>query len=103
MAARDAAAHLWQRTDLRPRDVDTAQLYDGFSFLTLAWLEALGFCAKGESGAFVEDGRIALGGELPLFATTNEKRPAGASARRETKSFPLKERQMALWVNFLTF
>jgi len=66
MAARDAAAHLWSRTDLKPADVDTAQLYDGFSFLTLAWLEALGFCKKGESGPFVEDGRIALGGALPL-------------------------------------
>ncbi len=67
MAARDAAAHLWTRTDLKPTDVDTAQLYDGFSFLTLAWLEALGFCGKGESGPFVEGGqRISLGGDLPL-------------------------------------
>jgi acetyl-CoA acetyltransferase len=67
MAARDAAAHLWSRTDLKPSDVDTAQLYDGFSFLTLAWLEALGFCGRGESGPFVEGGhRIGLGGELPL-------------------------------------
>ena len=67
MAARDAAAQMWTRTDLRPSDVGTAQLYDGFSFLTLAWIEALRFCRKGESGPFVEGGaRIALGGELPL-------------------------------------
>jgi acetyl-CoA acetyltransferase len=67
MAARDAAAHLWSRTDLTPSDVDTAQLYDGFSFLTLAWLEALGFCRRGESGPYVEGGeRIGLAGELPL-------------------------------------
>jgi acetyl-CoA acetyltransferase len=66
-ACRDAAAQLWSRTDLTPADVDVAELYDGFSFLTLAWLEALGFCANGESGSFVEDGkRIALDGELPL-------------------------------------
>ena len=50
----------------KPADVDTAQLYDGFSFLTLAWIEALGFCGHGESGPFVENGRIDLGGELPL-------------------------------------
>ena len=66
MAARDAAAHLWTRTDLTPGDVDTAQLYDGFSFLTLAWIEALRFCGRGEAGPFVENGRIDLGGALPL-------------------------------------
>jgi acetyl-CoA acetyltransferase len=67
MACRDAGAMLWTRTDLRPADVDVAELYDGFSFITLAWLEALGFCGKGESGPFVAGGgRIALEGELPL-------------------------------------
>jgi acetyl-CoA acetyltransferase len=67
MPARDAAAHMWSRTDLRPTDVDVAELYDGFSWLTMAWLEALGFCGPGESGPFIEGGkRIALEGELPV-------------------------------------
>jgi len=67
MAATDAAAELWSRTDLTPADVDLAELYDGFTFLTFAWLEALGFCADGEAGPFVEGaGRIALDGQLPL-------------------------------------
>ena len=67
MASVDAAADLWSRTDLRPADVDTAQLYDGFTFIALAWLEALGFCGDGEAGPFVEGAdRIALDGELPL-------------------------------------
>jgi acetyl-CoA acetyltransferase len=67
MAATDAGRRLWERTDLKPGDVDVANLYDGFSILTLIWLEALGFCGKGESGAFVEGGaRIALSGALPL-------------------------------------
>ncbi|HEY8152775.1 MAG TPA: thiolase family protein [Myxococcota bacterium] len=67
MAMRDAGAMLWTRTDLKPADVDVAQLYDGFSFLALAWLEGLGFCRKGEGGPFIEGGkRIALDGELPL-------------------------------------
>jgi len=65
--ARDAAASMWERTDLRPEDVDVAELYDGFSILTMVWLEELGFCGKGESGSFVEGGRrIGLEGELPL-------------------------------------
>ncbi len=66
MAAHDAARHLWQRTSLRPSDVDTVQLYDGFSFLPLAWLEALGFCAPGEGGPFVQAGCTKLGGTLPM-------------------------------------
>jgi acetyl-CoA acetyltransferase len=67
MAASDAAAEMWSRTDLTPSDVDLAQLYDGFTFITLAWLEALGFCGDGESGPFVEGAsRIARDGQLPL-------------------------------------
>jgi acetyl-CoA acetyltransferase len=67
MAARDAAASMWERTDLKPGDVDTAQLYDGFSVLTIVWLEALGFCGRGESGPFIEGGgAIARDGLLPL-------------------------------------
>ncbi len=61
------AHHLWSRATVSPADVDVAQLYDGFSFNCLSWLEALGFCAVGEGGPFVEGGsRIALDGELPL-------------------------------------
>jgi len=67
MALRDAAAMMWERTDLKPSDVDVAELYDGFSFIALAWLEALGFCGRGEGGAFVEGGKnIALDGTVPL-------------------------------------
>jgi acetyl-CoA acetyltransferase len=67
MAARDAGASMWERTDLTPADVDTAQLYDGFSVLTIVWLEALGFCGRGESGPFIEGGaNIARDGLLPL-------------------------------------
>ena len=61
------SAHMWTRTSLRPKDVDVAELYDGFTFNCLSWLEALGFCELGEGAAFLGDGsRIALDGELPL-------------------------------------
>jgi acetyl-CoA acetyltransferase len=67
MASADAAQEMWGRTDLKPADVSVAQLYDGFTFLTVAWLEALGFCADGEGGPFIEGAtRIALDGQLPL-------------------------------------
>ncbi|HEX6392549.1 MAG TPA: thiolase family protein [Acidimicrobiales bacterium] len=62
-----AAEQLWERADLSPGDVDVAQLYDGFSMITVLWLEALGFCPTGGAGDFLEDGkRIGLDGELPL-------------------------------------
>jgi acetyl-CoA acetyltransferase/uncharacterized OB-fold protein len=61
------AAHLWTRTSLRPADVDVAQLYDGFTFNCLSWLEALGFCGIGEARDFLEGGKnIARDGLLPL-------------------------------------
>jgi acetyl-CoA acetyltransferase len=67
MAAYTTGPELWKHTDYKPKDVDTVQLYDGFSFLALTWLEGLGFCKRGEGGAFIEGGtRIALDGELPL-------------------------------------
>jgi acetyl-CoA acetyltransferase len=76
-AAAGAGAHMWSRTDLKPSDVDVAGLYDGFTVLTLFWLEGMQFCAKGESGPFVEGGtRIALDGELPL-ATSGGQLSAG--------------------------
>ena len=67
MASADAAAQMWSRTDLTPADLNLAELYDGFTYLTFAWLEALGICGDGEAGPFVEGAeRIALNGALPL-------------------------------------
>jgi len=67
MGAHDAAASMWDMTTLTPADVDTMRLYDGFSYLTLQWIEALGFCSRGDAGRYIEGGeRIALEGERPL-------------------------------------
>ena len=61
------AAHLWTRTSLRPGDVDVAELYDGFTFNCLSWIEALGFCGIGEAKDFLDGGKnIARDGLLPL-------------------------------------
>jgi len=50
---------------LTPADVDVAQIYDAFTITPMLALEDLGFCARGESGAFVADGNLGLGGRLP--------------------------------------
>jgi acetyl-CoA acetyltransferase len=58
---------LWKNTDYTVADVDTVQLYDGFAFQPITWLEGLGFCETGEGGRFIEGGtRIARDGELPM-------------------------------------
>ena len=64
----DACAEmLWSRTDLKPSDVDAAEVYDGFTIYAVQWLEALGLTPRNETGAFLEGGRrIALDGELPV-------------------------------------
>ncbi len=51
---------------LRPADIDVVQLYDAFTINPILFLEDLGFCKKGEGGAFVSGGRIAPGGAFPM-------------------------------------
>lgn len=65
-AARVSGERAFGMAGLGPRDVDVAQLYDAFTINPILFLEDLGFCAKGEGGAFIEAGRIAPGGELPV-------------------------------------
>ncbi|MFF2386203.1 MULTISPECIES: thiolase C-terminal domain-containing protein [unclassified Streptomyces] len=56
------------RAGIRPDEIDVAEIYDAFTYMTLVTLEDLGFCAKGEGGAFVDaaKGRLLVGGELPV-------------------------------------
>jgi len=62
-----SADMLWSRTDLKPSDVDVAEIYDGFTIYSVRWLEALSLTPRNETGPFIEDGRrISLDGELPI-------------------------------------
>jgi acetyl-CoA acetyltransferase len=61
-----AAEQAYAAAGVGPGDVDIAQLYDNFTISVIVWLEHAGFCKRGEGGAFVEGGRIQLGGELPV-------------------------------------
>ena len=65
-AAAESGARAYERAGVRPEDVDAVEVYDAFTICTLLFLEDLGFCAKGEGGAFVSEGRIAPGGDLPV-------------------------------------
>lgn len=56
----------WERSGFGPRDVDVAQIYDGFSASVIYGLESYGFCEEGEALDFIQDGRMELDGELPL-------------------------------------
>lgn len=61
-----AAPEAFSQAGVTPKDVDFAQIYDCFTFEVLQQIEEVGFCKRGEGGAFVEGGRIELGGELPI-------------------------------------
>jgi acetyl-CoA acetyltransferase len=61
-----AAARGYDMAGVGPKDMDLAEIYDCFTFTVLRQLEILGFCKDGEGGPFVMDGRIRLGGELPI-------------------------------------
>lgn len=65
-AAAESGPRAFAMAGLAPKDVDVLELYDAFTINTLLFLEDLGFCAKGEGGAFVRNGRIAPGGALPV-------------------------------------
>lgn len=61
-----ASRRAFSQAGIKVADVDVVELYDAFTINTIMFLEDMGFCAKGEGGPFVSDGRIAPGGELPV-------------------------------------
>ena len=60
------ADQLWRQSGLRPKDVQTAFLYDHFTPFVLVQLEELGFCKRGEAKDFATVERLSIGGELPI-------------------------------------
>lgn len=66
-AAIDCSKRLWQRSSVGIGDVDVFQIYDGFTQVTVSWIEALGACGLGEFGDWVGDGsRLGPGGDFPM-------------------------------------
>jgi acetyl-CoA acetyltransferase len=64
--AKPSGEAAYKMAKLSAKDVDVVELYDAFTINTILFLEDLGFCRKGEGGAFVSDGRIAPKGALPV-------------------------------------
>ncbi|HEY4135750.1 MAG TPA: thiolase family protein [Alphaproteobacteria bacterium] len=64
-AAKKSGETAYRMAGLGPEDVDTAQIYDCFTYMVLAQLEDYGFCKKGEGGDFVASGALRMGGRLP--------------------------------------
>ena len=65
-AARQSGREAYAMAGLQAKDIDVLELYDAFTINTLLFLEDLGFCKKGEAGAFVQGGAIGPGGRLPV-------------------------------------
>ncbi|SDI09548.1 Acetyl-CoA acetyltransferase [Alteribacillus persepolensis] len=65
-AAAESGQRAYDMAGVGPSDIDVAQIYDCFTPTVLIELEDLGFCEKGEGGAFVENGNVELGGSLPV-------------------------------------
>lgn len=65
-SAGNVARTMWASTDLKPSDLSGANFYDGFASNIYWWVEAMGFCKEGEGFEYIQDGRIAITGEMPL-------------------------------------
>lgn len=65
-ATSESGPQAFAMAGLKPVDVDVIELYDAFTINVILFLEDLGFCRKGEGGAFVSGGHIAPGGKLPV-------------------------------------
>ncbi len=63
---RSVADRVYKQAGVTPKDIDVAQIYDNFTPTILFSLEGFGFCKPGQAWNWIRDGRIGLGGELPV-------------------------------------
>lgn len=86
LSTKAAAKKAYEQADLKPKDIDVAEVHDCFSINEIIAIEDLGFCEKGKGGKFVEDGKIAREGEKPINPTGGLKsigHPVGATGIRQ--------------------
>jgi acetyl-CoA acetyltransferase len=66
IAAAQSGRLAFERAGVAHKDIDMAMIYDSFTITVLATLENLGFCKRGEGGAFVSGGRLRYDGDFPI-------------------------------------
>jgi len=66
IAAAQSGRLAFQRAGVTHKDIDMAMIYDSFTITVLVTLENLGFCKRGEGGAFVTGGRLRYDGDFPI-------------------------------------
>ena len=66
LGIKKAAKRAFEMAGVTPADIDFLELYDCFTYVVICQLEALGFCRRGEGGAFVSGQRTAPGGPFPM-------------------------------------
>jgi len=64
--AKESSERAFEMAGLKAAEIDVVQLYDSFTITVLLTLEALGYCGRGESGQFVEGGRLGPSGDFPI-------------------------------------
>lgn len=85
MATRIAGQEAYKQANLKPTNIDVAELHDCFSCAEILAIEDLGFCRKGEGGKFTEQGKTALDGEIPVNPSGGLKmgHPVGATGVKQ--------------------
>jgi acetyl-CoA C-acetyltransferase len=81
-AAKLAAKKAYKMADVKPEDIDVAEVHDCFTIAEIIAYEDLGFCKLGKGGEFVEDGETKLGGRIPVNTSGGLKskgHPVGAT------------------------
>jgi acetyl-CoA acetyltransferase len=80
--SRFAAERAYRMAGIGPEQIDVAEVHDATSFCEIFQVEMMGFCPRGEGGAFVESGATTLGGEIPVNTSgglVSKGHPVGAT------------------------
>jgi acetyl-CoA C-acetyltransferase len=95
LAVRRAAAQAFKMAELKPKDVNVAELHDAFTILEIAESEEVGFFKKGEGHIALENGVTSLKGKLPINTSGGLKakgHPVGATGIAQVHEIVLQLR-----------